>query len=123
MSALAACGGAIVDATFHTVASRDIFVRGIGDCGAPVLFVECRALAAVLERRAEERARDPERISDATPDIVRRQLAAWEPFAGNPPRHHLVVPADQPPEALADAVLAWLDRRLEDEPPLGRGTS
>jgi predicted kinase len=79
-----------------------------------VLFVECRAQAAVLERRAAERERDPRRISDATPAVVRRHIAAWEPFAGVPGRRHLVVPAAQPPEGMVDAVLAWLDRRVED---------
>jgi predicted kinase len=107
--AVTACGGAIVDATFHTVASHETFGRGLGDCAAPVLFAECRAPAALLARRADERARDPERVSNATADIVRRQLAAWEPFAGVRPRDHVVVPADQPVERMADDVLA--DRR------------
>jgi uncharacterized protein len=114
--ALAESGAAIVDATFHTAAERTAFLDTLGDCRAPVLFAECRAPAEVLERRAAARAREPERVSDATVDVVRRQLAAWEPFAGGPHRRHLVVPADQPVEGMADAVLAWLDRRLEDNP-------
>jgi hypothetical protein len=64
----------------------------------------------VLERRAAERGRDRRRISDATPAIVRRQVAAWEPFTGMGGGRHLVVAADQPPERIVDAVLAWLDR-------------
>ena len=115
-AALAGCGGAIVDATFHTAASRETLRTELADRDAPVLFAECRAPAAVLERRAEQRARDPERISDATADIVRRQLAAWESFSGLPHRSHLVVPAEQPVERMADHVVAWLDRRLEDAP-------
>jgi aminoglycoside phosphotransferase family enzyme/predicted kinase len=109
-----ACGGAIVDATFHTAALRRTFLDALGPIEDRVLFVECRAPAAVLEHRAEQRRRDPDRISDATSDVVRLQLAAWEPYAGVPARRHLIVPADQPPEYMADAVLAWLDRRLED---------
>jgi predicted kinase len=119
-AALAAQGGAIVDATFHTAASRALFRRALGRGEARVLFAECRASAAVLERRAEERASDPQRISDATADIVRRQRAAWEPFAGLPPRRHLVEPGEQPVEHMADHVLAWLDRLLEDEPLIER---
>ena len=122
-AAVAACGGAIVDATFHTVASRTTFQDALGGCNVPVLFAECRASAAVLERRAEQRARDPKRISDATADIVRRQLAAWEPFAGVPRRRHLVVPAEQPVGLMADHVHAWLDRRLEDERVTERTTA
>jgi aminoglycoside phosphotransferase family enzyme/predicted kinase len=105
--------GAIVDATFRTVARRTMFLNVLGDRGAPVLFAECRAPAAVLERRADERARDPARVSDATVDVVRAHLASWEAFAGAGERRHLVVPADQSPQGMADAVLAWLDRRLE----------
>ena len=112
--AVAADGGAIVDATFHTAASRESIRAVLRACGAPVLFAECRAPVAVLERRADERARDPDRVSDATADIVRRQLAAWERFAGVPPHDHVVVPADRPVGRMADDVLAWLDRRLED---------
>jgi aminoglycoside phosphotransferase family enzyme/predicted kinase len=121
-SAVAAHGGAIVDATFHTAASREAFLGGLGGCGVPVLFIECRAPATVLERRAVDRARDPERVSDATVAVVRRQVAAWEPFGGVPVRQHLVVRADQPVAAIADEVLAWLDRRLEDETHRARRT-
>ncbi len=120
--ALAQSGGAIVDATFHTAAERAAFLEALGGCAAPVLFAECRAPAEVLERRAIRRARAPARVSDATVDVVRRQLAAWEPFAGMSHRRHLVVPADQPVEGMADAVLAWLDRRLEDKPSTRRST-
>jgi uncharacterized protein len=122
-AALAACGGAIVDATCHTAVSRETFRTALVDRDVPVLFAECRAPAAVLERRAEQRARDPERISDATADIARRQLAAWEAFAGLPRRRHLVVPAEQPVEGMADHVVAWLDRLLEDEPFSERRTA
>jgi hypothetical protein len=122
VSGLRDCGGAIVDATFHTAATRDAFVRRFGDRGAPVLFIECRAPVEILERRTRERAQDPERISDATVDVVRRQVAAWEAFAGVPVRRHLVVRADRPVEAIADEVLAWLDRRLEDQGVNAMGT-
>jgi predicted kinase len=106
--------GAVVDATFHTAASRTAFLDALGATGAEILFVECRAPVEILERRANERARDPERVSDATAEVMRRQLAAWDAFAGGRGRRHLVVRADQPVEAMADAVYAWLDRRLED---------
>jgi len=116
-------GGAVVDATFHTAASRTAYLDALGPCRAEVLFVECRAPVEVLERRAAERARDPDRVSDATADVMRRQLAAWDPFGGGRGRRHLVVPADQPVEAMVDAVHAWLDRRLEDEAPRTRRPS
>jgi uncharacterized protein len=112
-AALATGRGAIVDATFHTVDRRRIFLDALKHPGAPVLFAECRAPVTVLERRAMERAAHPARVSDATLEVVRAHHAAWEAFAGVPRGRHLVVPADQPPEGMADAVVAWLDRRLE----------
>jgi aminoglycoside phosphotransferase family enzyme/predicted kinase len=107
-------GGAIVDATFGTGAARAEFGRGLGRCAAPLLFAECRAPAPLLEARAAERARRPDRVSDATAEVVRRWLAEWEPPAHLPWRHRLIVHTDLPPEGVLDHVLAWLDRRLED---------
>ena len=46
---IAACGGALVDATFRHRADRDAFADAFGDA-APLLFVECRAPARVLAR-------------------------------------------------------------------------
>jgi aminoglycoside phosphotransferase family enzyme/predicted kinase len=112
-AAVRALGGAVVDATFGTAAARAAFARGLGEGVAPALFVECRAPAPLLERRAAERARRADRVSDATPDVVRRRVATWEPLAEVPWHRRLVVPTDRPPEAVLDAVLAWLDRRLE----------
>ena len=54
--ATAACGGALVDATFRHRADRDAFANAFGDA-APLLFVECRAPAGVLAERAAQRDR------------------------------------------------------------------
>ena len=112
-AAVRTTGGAIVDATFGTTAARAAFTRGLDACGAPVLVAECRAPAALLEARAAARARGAKGASDATPAVVRRHLAAWEPLVEIPSHRHLLVSTERPPEAVADHVLGWLDRRLE----------
>ena len=67
--ATAACGGALVDATFRHRADRDAFADAFGDA-APLLFVECRAPARVLAQRAAQRDRQPTRVSDASLSVV-----------------------------------------------------
>ena len=57
----AACGGALVDATFRHRADRDAFAEAFGDA-APLLFVECRAPVRVRAERAARRDRQPRRV-------------------------------------------------------------
>ena len=78
-----------------------------------MLFIESRAPAAELERRATQRAATPGAESDATADIVRNQLADWEPLDDVAGDDHTVVRTDRPAGDVVDDVLAWLDRRLE----------
>jgi aminoglycoside phosphotransferase family enzyme/predicted kinase len=107
----AACAGALVDATFRHRSDRDAFAEGFGDA-APLLFVECRAPAAVLAQRAVERDRQPGRISDASLSVVMRERAAWEPLDELAPEAHLTLRSDRPVEAQLADVLALLDRRI-----------
>jgi predicted kinase len=103
-------GSAIVDATFHRRWQRDIFRAQAG--GAEhVVFVECRAPLAVLEQRVVARAQDPGRVSDATLEVLRRQLGEAETLDEVPPARHLSVRADQPVDALVATVADALDRR------------
>ena len=100
----ASAGTVIVDATFHRRRLRDVFREQLGDRADHAVFVECRAPAAVLERRVRARARRPDRTSDATPEILRRQLADLEPFDEIPPERHVIVRSDQPVDGLIAAI-------------------
>jgi uncharacterized protein len=102
--------GVIVDATFRRRADRDAFRAAAGP-GTPVVFVECRAPAAVLEARAAERARSPERVSDAGPAVVRAHLREAEPFDEIDPGAHVLVRSDRPPAAIVDAIADAIDAR------------
>lgn len=105
-------GGAIVDATFRHRADRDAFAEGAAAGTAPIRFVECRAPRSVLLERAHARERDPERVSDATTEMVDRQLADWVPLDEVPAAEHIGVRTDQHPEEILDELEARLDRRL-----------
>ncbi len=70
----------LVDATFHRRDARDLFLRELGADADRVLFIECTAPEEVLIARARARESDPDRISDAGPEIVRRQLQERQPL-------------------------------------------
>ena len=98
-----AAKGVIVDATFRRRVDRDAFREAVGT-GIAVLFVECRAPAAVLEARARTRAEQPRRVSDADVEIVRRQLACAEPFDEIGAGEHVIIRSDQPIAAVLAAI-------------------
>ena len=100
----ATAGTVIVDATFHRRRLRDVFREQLGGAADRAVFVECRAPDAVLERRVRARARQPDRTSDATPEVLHRQLADLEPFDEIPPERHLIVRSDQPVDGLVAAI-------------------
>jgi hypothetical protein len=51
-------------------------------------------------------------VSDATPELVDRQLAEWEPLDEIAPAAHVCVRSDQDPAAIVEELEAALDRRL-----------
>jgi hypothetical protein len=106
-----AAGGAIVDATFRHRADRDAFAAAFASA-APLLFVECRAPAAVLAQRAIRRDRDPARVSDADLRVVTREAASWDPLDEVAPQAHLTLRTDRRDEDIAADVLGLLDQRI-----------
>jgi predicted kinase len=105
---LAAAGEpVVVDATFRYAADREAFGQ-IRDA----VWIECRAPAEVLARRAAARLEDPARVSDADAAIAVRQLLEWEPLTEVPPGRRVTVPTDRPPEAVVEAARDALDARL-----------
>lgn len=108
---LAARGGAIVDATFRHRSDRQAFARAFAK-RAPVLFIECRAPAHVIARRAAERDRTSQHISDATGQVVAREMHSWEPLDEVSAGAHLLLRADLPVELQLADVSALIDQRL-----------
>jgi hypothetical protein len=110
-AALAAGHGVLVDATFRHRADRDAFREGWAG-PAPVTFVQCVAPAEVLRLRALAREHDPARISDAGIEVVRHELARFEPLDEVDPSHHLLLRTDRGAEAAIADLFALLDLRL-----------
>jgi uncharacterized protein len=104
-------GGVLVDATFRRRTEREAFAEAFAEA-APVLYVECTAPTSVLERRARAREAQPERISDATAEVVRGEADRWEPLEEVDGQAHVTLRTDRPIEAVLDDLLALLDQRL-----------
>ena len=109
--ALAAAGGAIVDATFRHRADRGALSVELGST-SPTVFIECRAPRRILAQRAQRRRHDPHLVSDADLAIVVREQDTWEPLDEVPASAHLTVRTDRPVELITPDVLALLDHRL-----------
>ncbi|HST40874.1 MAG TPA: AAA family ATPase, partial [Conexibacter sp.] len=101
--------GAIVDATFRRTADRAAFAAELGEHAADVVHVELTAPATVLETRARRRLAEPDRVSDATPEVVRAQAGSFEPLADVPPHRHHLLRSDRSSPRIADALAAALD--------------
>ena len=98
----------------------DVLRRGLTRAGLAVDVAE-RGVDALLRAGATDfdaivldamLPRDPARRSDATPAMVERQLAEWEPLDEVPAAAHSTVRADQDPAEVVDEVEGLLDRRL-----------
>jgi aminoglycoside phosphotransferase family enzyme/predicted kinase len=97
--------GVVLDATFRDPSHRRA-VTTIGDaCGAPVVFVECRAPENRVRERLRSRSHD---VSDATEETYLRQRAEGAALLVEPPARHFVLDTGGDAETVADE----LDRRF-----------
>lgn len=114
-------GGVLVDATFRRRRDRDAFAATFANT-TPVLFVECVAPADVLVERALARELDPDRVSDATAEIVMRERDAWEPLDEVASVDHIVLRTDRPVKSVTADLQALLDQRLAARVQQRRGS-
>ncbi|HWC28365.1 MAG TPA: AAA family ATPase [Solirubrobacteraceae bacterium] len=104
-------GGALIDATFRHRDDRDAFA-GTFAGAAPLLYVECVAPPAVLARRAQRRDRDSAGISDASLEVVEREMASWEPLHEVAADAHVAIRTDRPVDDAVADLLGLLDERI-----------
>jgi aminoglycoside phosphotransferase family enzyme len=105
--------GVIIDATFRRRADREAFQRALGPISLPVLFVECWAPIPLLAERARSRERVLERTSDATVELVDRQLDEFEPLDELRSDQRVVIDTDREITDIVDQVETFLDSRLD----------
>ena len=100
--------GVIIDATYKQEEDRRTILELGTRCQVPVLFVECRATAAVVEQRLRQREQHGNTASDATWMIAQREQERFPPFADLPVETHLVIDT----ESDIDTELARIEERL-----------
>jgi uncharacterized protein len=102
--------GVILDATFKAAADRLRALAIAAQRGVPVLFVECVVSEGEAIRRLERRASISGEVSDATPEVYRRQRAEFEPLGEIPPRNHIRIDTTGRRERLVAAIEDALER-------------
>jgi uncharacterized protein len=114
--------GAILDATCRTREQRALLLDAIAPAAEQVLFVRCQVpLAGVLER-ARRRMGERGRVSDATPEIVERQYAEFEPLSELASEQACELDGQAPLERQADEATLALDRRMRTQERSGPPT-
>ena len=101
--------GAILDATFKASADRRLALAIAARRGVPVLFIECVVSEDEALRRLERRASMQGEVSDATPEVYRRQRGEFEPLGEIAPRNRLRIDTTRQREH----VIAGIEQALE----------
>ncbi|HEV8716870.1 MAG TPA: AAA family ATPase, partial [Candidatus Binatia bacterium] len=105
--------GVILDATYKRPEDRQALLALAGRLGVPILFLECRASPAEVERRLREREQRSDSVSDANWAVALSEQADFPAFNDLPERSHLVINTEG---AIEDAV-ATVEEYLSYPPP------
>jgi predicted kinase len=89
---------------------RAAFARAFAGA-SDLIWIECRAPAAVIRARAQTRVKQPA-VSDAGSSVAVQQVTEWEALEAPA---HLVVRTDTDAAAVAARVRDGLDARLRGE--------
>ena len=109
----------ILDATYSLRSERARVAELCRAQGVPLVVIDCQAPQSLLVERVAARLGAQEDPSDATPDVLQRQLAASEPLSADEGLQVVVAQTDMPDSGRR--VLARLRRMLpEMQPPGGR---
>jgi aminoglycoside phosphotransferase family enzyme/predicted kinase len=106
---------AVLDATHSRREWRDLARHFAGERGYPALLIEVRCSDAVALERLARRERDPDRISDAGPELFAESRRRFEAPSEWPPDDQLVVHNDSDAwqEALRADLDPWLRTRIQ----------
>lgn len=97
---------AIVDATFLRRADRQPFGKLAEELDVPLLILDFRLPESLLRQRIQQRQQQGGDPSEATLEVLERQLATAEPLSGEELRYVAVVESDRLPMDEVRALLA-----------------
>jgi aminoglycoside phosphotransferase family enzyme/predicted kinase len=106
--------GAILDATFKAATDRQLAVALAARHRVPLLLVECVVSEDEAISRLTHRASSEHEVSDATPEVYKRQRAEFEPIREIPPQNHVRVDTTRPREHLIGKIEDALERLLSN---------
>ena len=105
-------GGVIVDATCHTRRERAALFALLRRDGVSFLAVQCQVTLQTALARAARRMQSPERVSDATPEVVAAQFDRFQALDELPEECVLAVDCEQSVEAQTAALTRAVDRQI-----------
>jgi aminoglycoside phosphotransferase family enzyme/predicted kinase len=97
---------AVLDGTFLRRAQRELMRTLAASLGVPFVILDVHAPDAVLRRRVEQRARGGADASEATVEVLERQLRDREPLTGDERSVAVTVDATRAPDAALVAIVA-----------------
>jgi aminoglycoside phosphotransferase family enzyme/predicted kinase len=109
---LRAGDGVIVDATCRTQSQRKLLLSRLQECGVTRLVVLCQVRLETALARAAQRMQRPERVSDATPQIVAEQFRSFQPLDELPSGSVLELNTEQTIDVQVAEVTRAIDERL-----------
>jgi hypothetical protein len=109
---LRAGDGVIVDATCRTQSQRKLLLSRLQERGVTRLVVLCQVRLETALARAAQRMQRPERVSDATPQIVAEQFRSFQPLDELPSGSVLALDTEQTIDVQVAEVTRAIDERL-----------
>jgi aminoglycoside phosphotransferase family enzyme/predicted kinase len=114
-------GGVIVDATCHTKSERALLFHRLCRGNVTFLVVHCQVSLQTALDRAAARMQSPERISDATPQIVTEQFRRFQPLDELPAQSVLALDGEQDIDVQVAGVTRASDERMRAARQTGHG--
>jgi predicted kinase len=105
-------GGVIVDATCHTRRERAALFGVLHRDDVTFLAVQCQVTLQTALARATSRMQSPNRVSDATPQVVAAQFHRFQKLDELPQECVLALDSEQSVEAQMTALTRAVDRQI-----------
>jgi predicted kinase len=111
--------GVIVDATCRSRNDRALLFERLRRVGVTRLVVRCEVPLELAVERAARRLHDPQRVSDATPQVAEDQFHAFEELDELPEDSVLRLDTSQTLDAQIAEIARAVDRRARGFPAVG----